>query len=161
MYVLDVDWEYPGGNGQDYKQNPNSGKVDEITNYALFLQDIKSAIGSKELSIAVPGLERDMIAFTDQQVPLISAAVDYVNVSRYDRHTRWLLTQGFSGNDLRSHEQVNLSVQGIVHKLTIREKARQCYQTPHFIRGLAQYRRHIYLTWNGTKQDDSWFCVLC
>ena len=75
----DVDWEYPGGNGQDYKQNPNSGKTDEITSYALLLKEIKAAIGSKELSIAVPGLKRDMIAFTAQQVPLINDAVDVVN----------------------------------------------------------------------------------
>lgn len=77
-----MDWEYPGGNGEDYKQNPNSGKVDEIANYALLLQEIKSAIGDKELSIAVPGLERDMIAFTSEQVPKINDAVDVVNVSR-------------------------------------------------------------------------------
>ena len=48
----------------------------------MLLQEIKSAIGDKELSIAVPGLERDMIAFTPEQVPKINAAVDVVNVSR-------------------------------------------------------------------------------
>ncbi|KAI4859925.1 glycoside hydrolase family 18 protein [Hypoxylon rubiginosum] len=85
---VDVDWEYPGGNGEDYKQNPNSGKADEIANYALLLQEIKSAIGDKELSIAVPGLERDMIAFTAEQVPKISAAVDVVNVMTYDLMNR-------------------------------------------------------------------------
>lgn len=84
----DVDWEYPGGNGEDYKQNPNSGKTDEIANYALLLQEIKTAIGSKELSIAVPGLERDMIAFTPEQVPKISAAVDVINVMTYDLMNR-------------------------------------------------------------------------
>ncbi|KAF3057454.1 Chitinase 1 [Daldinia childiae] len=85
---VDVDWEYPGGNGEDYKQNPNSGKVDEIANYALLLQEIKSAIGDKELSIAVPGLERDMIAFTSEQVPKINDAVDVVNVMAYDLMNR-------------------------------------------------------------------------
>ncbi|KAI8961977.1 glycoside hydrolase family 18 protein [Daldinia sp. FL1419] len=85
---VDVDWEYPGGNGEDYKENPNSGKVDEITNYALLLQEIKTAIGDKELSIAVPGLERDMIAFTSEQVPKINAAVDVVNVMAYDLMNR-------------------------------------------------------------------------
>ncbi|KAI2614892.1 glycoside hydrolase family 18 protein [Hypoxylon sp. NC1633] len=85
---VDVDWEYPGGNGEDYRQNPNSGKVDEIANYALLLEDIKAAIGDKELSIAVPGLERDMIAFTSEQVPKINAAVDVVNVMAYDLMNR-------------------------------------------------------------------------
>ncbi|KAI1753228.1 glycoside hydrolase family 18 protein [Xylaria castorea] len=76
---VDVDWEYPGGNGDDYKTNPNSGKVDEIDGYPLLLRAIKDAIGDKELSIAVPGLERDFIAFTAEKVPAINDAVDVVN----------------------------------------------------------------------------------
>ena len=40
--IPDVDWEYPGGNGDDYRQNPNSGKVDEITGFPLLLQEIKT-----------------------------------------------------------------------------------------------------------------------
>lgn len=79
--ITDGDWEYPGGNGEDYKKNPNEGKVDEITNYALLLRAIKTAIGDKELSIAVPGKEIDMIAYTTEQVPIINGIVDYVNVS--------------------------------------------------------------------------------
>ncbi|KAI1169388.1 glycoside hydrolase family 18 protein [Nemania serpens] len=85
---VDVDWEYPGGNGEDYKKNPNSGKVDEINNYPLLLRAIKDAIGDKELSIAVPGLERDMIAFTAEKVPAVSDAVDVVNVMAYDLMNR-------------------------------------------------------------------------
>ncbi|KAJ8118423.1 hypothetical protein ONZ43_g3994 [Nemania bipapillata] len=85
---VDVDWEYPGGNGDDYKINPNSGKVDEIDNYPLLLQEIKKAIGDKELSIAVPGLERDFIAFTPEKVPAINGAVDVVNVMTYDLMNR-------------------------------------------------------------------------
>ncbi|KAH0594909.1 hypothetical protein MHUMG1_07206 [Metarhizium humberi] len=81
---IDVDWEYPGGNGQDYKQTPNDKKVSEIETYALLLQEIKAAIGEKELSIAVPGREGDMIAFTAEQVPKIDKAVDFVNVMTYD-----------------------------------------------------------------------------
>ncbi|KAI1190207.1 glycoside hydrolase family 18 protein [Nemania serpens] len=85
---VDVDWEYPGGNGEDYKKNPNSGKVDEINNYPLLLRAIKDAIGDKELSIAVPGLERDMIAFTAEKVPAVNDAVDVVNVMAYDLMNR-------------------------------------------------------------------------
>lgn len=82
----DVDWEYPGGNGQDYKQIPNEQKVPEIETYPLLLAEIKAAIGKRELSIAVPGREGDMIAFTTEQVPKIDKAVDFVNVSRKARH---------------------------------------------------------------------------
>ncbi|KAI1308821.1 glycoside hydrolase family 18 protein [Xylaria venustula] len=85
---VDIDWEYPGGNGNDYKTNPNSGKADEIDNYPLLLRAVKDAIGGKELSIAVPGLERDFIAFTPQKVPAINDAVDIVNVMTYDLMNR-------------------------------------------------------------------------
>ncbi|KUI52797.1 Sporulation-specific chitinase 2 [Cytospora mali] len=85
---IDIDWEYPAGNGYDYKQIPNSDLTSEIETYPLLLSAIKSAIGDKELSIAVPGLERDMIAFTAEQVPKIDAAVDFVNVMTYDLMNR-------------------------------------------------------------------------
>lgn len=85
---VDIDWEYPGGNGADYKQTVNADKVDEITTYPLFLQAIKDAIEPKELTIAVPGLERDMIAFTEEQAPSIWNAVDWVNVMTYDLMNR-------------------------------------------------------------------------
>lgn len=85
---VDMDWEYPGGNGYDYKQVPNSDLTSEIDTYPQLLSAIKSAIGTKELSIAVPGLERDMIAYTAEKVPEIDAAVDFVNVMTYDLMNR-------------------------------------------------------------------------
>ncbi|KAI8397261.1 hypothetical protein FOFC_20533 [Fusarium oxysporum] len=63
---IDIDWEYPGGNGQDYKQY----------------------IRRKELSIAVPGLERDMIAYTSAEAPRINESVDFINVMTYDLMNR-------------------------------------------------------------------------
>lgn len=55
--------------------------MSEITTFPLLLQAIKAAIGDKELSIAVPGKEVDMIAYTKESVPAISAACDFINVS--------------------------------------------------------------------------------
>ncbi|KAK6841637.1 endochitinase 1 [Apiospora arundinis] len=81
---IDVDWEYPGGNGADYKQIPNSKKVDEITTFPLLLQEIKTAIKPRELSIAVPAKAGDMIAYTAEHAPAIFGAVDMVNVMSYD-----------------------------------------------------------------------------
>ncbi|KAI3325170.1 glycoside hydrolase family 18 protein [Xylariaceae sp. AK1471] len=85
---VDVDWEYPGGNGEDYIMSPNKDKVGEVDGYPLLLRAIKDAIGEKELSIAVPGLERDFIAFTAEKVPEINDAVDVVNVMTYDLMNR-------------------------------------------------------------------------
>lgn len=79
---IDIDWEFPGGNGQDYIQTPNSEKVWEIDAFPLFLQEIKSAVGADiELSIAAPGRVEDMIGYTPENVAKINHIVDFVNVS--------------------------------------------------------------------------------
>ncbi|RJE21904.1 chitinase [Aspergillus sclerotialis] len=86
---VDIDWEYPGGNGEDYKQVPNSKKKSEIETYPLFLEAIRKAIGKdKILSVAVPGKKGDMIAFTKEQGPKIWKSIDFVNVMSYDLMNR-------------------------------------------------------------------------
>lgn len=52
---VDIDWEYPGGNGGDYKQVPNSQKTYQIDAFPKVLAAIRASIGDKLLSIAVPG----------------------------------------------------------------------------------------------------------
>ncbi|KAF2469331.1 glycoside hydrolase, partial [Lindgomyces ingoldianus] len=82
---IDIDWEYPGGNGMDYKQHPNPEKVGEITAFPKLLTAVRSAIGKEKLlSIAVPGKEIDMIAYTKENAPQIWAPVNYINVMSYD-----------------------------------------------------------------------------
>lgn len=86
---IDIDWEYPGGNGEDYKQVPNSDKEWEIEAYTLLLGEIRAALGSNKLmTAAVPGLERDMLAFTPKSVPRIMEHLDYLNVMTYDLMNR-------------------------------------------------------------------------
>jgi GH18 family chitinase len=86
---VDIDWEYPGGNGEDYKINPNSGKTWQIEAYPELLRAIRSAIGpSKTLSAAVPGLTRDMLAFTRTTIPKIMESVDFLNIMTYDMMNR-------------------------------------------------------------------------
>lgn len=85
---IDIDWEYPGGNGQDYKEHPNDQKVSEIQTYPKLLAAVRKAIGNKTLSIAVPGRKQDMIAFTKEQGPKIFETVDIVNVMTYDLMNR-------------------------------------------------------------------------
>ncbi|KAI0405181.1 family 18 glycoside hydrolase [Xylaria palmicola] len=103
---VDVDWEYPGGNGEDYKRNPNLNKIDEIDNYPLLLQAIKDEIGDKELSIAVPGREVDFIAFTPEKVPAISKAVDIITVMTYDLMNR-------RDNETNHHSSVQGSLETV------------------------------------------------
>ncbi|CBY02146.1 hypothetical protein IAQ61_006732 [Plenodomus lingam] len=85
---VDIDWEYPGGNGADYKQVPNSEKVYQIEAYPKTLAAVRTAIGDKLLSIAVPGKKGDMIGFTQETGPKIWPSVDYINVMSYDLANR-------------------------------------------------------------------------
>lgn len=115
---VDIDWEYPGcvhrsfaysilflsitfwafvvfiltshrGNGEDYKQIPNSEKAWEVEAYPNLLEEIRKAIGPEKLiTAAVPGLRRDMIAFTKETIPQIIASIDFFNVMTYDLMNR-------------------------------------------------------------------------
>ncbi|KAF5697314.1 chitinase [Fusarium mundagurra] len=85
---VDIDMEYPGGNGQDYKQIPNSKKKYEIKAFPKLLKEIKTFVGDKELSISVPGLKRDMIAYTPQESVIMNKYVDSVHVMSYDLMNR-------------------------------------------------------------------------
>ncbi|KAI1262771.1 glycoside hydrolase family 18 protein [Xylariaceae sp. FL1019] len=86
---VDIDWEYPGGNGEDYKQIPNSRKAWEIDAYPLLLAEIRQALGpGKLISAAVPGIPRDMLAFTADTVPAIMDSLDFLNVMTYDLMNR-------------------------------------------------------------------------
>ncbi|KAK4210293.1 glycoside hydrolase superfamily [Rhypophila decipiens] len=86
---VDIDWEFPGGNGPDYKTIPNQSKEFEIECYPLFLRAIKDAIGDKlELSIAVPGREQNMMAYTAETGPVLDSIVDAVHVMTYDLMNR-------------------------------------------------------------------------
>lgn len=85
LNFIDCDWEFPGGNGADYKQIPNSAKVGEIDCLPKLLAATRAAIGPKKLlTIAVPGRKDDMIAFTKENGPKIWHSVDQVNLMAYD-----------------------------------------------------------------------------
>jgi len=86
---VDVDWEYPGGNGEDYKQVPNEQKTWQTDAFPLLLAEIRMAVGSERLiSAAVPGRLADMMAFTRKTVPRIMNHVDFLNVMTYDLMNR-------------------------------------------------------------------------
>jgi len=86
---VDIDWEYPGSNGEDYKIHPNEEKAWEIDAYPQLLTDIRNSIGSEKIiSAAVLGLKRDMLAFTHNTIPKIMKSVDFLNIMTYDRMNR-------------------------------------------------------------------------
>ncbi|KAI1137332.1 glycoside hydrolase family 18 protein [Hypoxylon sp. FL0543] len=86
---VDIDWEYPGGNGEDWKKVPNEEKAWEVAAYPKLLAEIRKALGPDKLvSAAVPGLPRDMIAFNSETVPQIMESLDFLNVMTYDLMNR-------------------------------------------------------------------------
>ncbi|TRX91547.1 hypothetical protein FHL15_007552 [Xylaria flabelliformis] len=104
---VDIDWEYPGGNGEDYKQVPNEEKAWEITAYPLLLAEIRTALGpDKLMSAAVPGIPRDMLAFTADTVPQIMKSLDFLNVMTYDLMNR-------RDNVTKHHTGVQLSLEAV------------------------------------------------
>jgi GH18 family chitinase len=106
---VDIDWEYPGGNRDDYKLIPNEERVWEIEAFVCLLREIREAIGrDKLLSVAVPGLERDLMAFTNSTVPRILEQVDWINVMTYDlMNRRDKVVKHHSGVDI-SKESIRL-----------------------------------------------------
>lgn len=73
------------GNRDDYKTIPNEERSWEIEAFVQLLTDLRATIGTEKiLSIAVPGLKRDLMAFTEDTVPRIVAQVDFINVMTYD-----------------------------------------------------------------------------
>lgn len=77
------------GNGEDYKTVPNEEKAWEIDAYPKLLRAIRTAIGpEKTISAAVPGLPRDMLAFTSDNIPKIMESVDFLNIMTYDLMNR-------------------------------------------------------------------------
>lgn len=119
---VDIDWEYPAGNGEDYKQIPNQEKEWEIDAYPLLLEEIRSAIGpDKLMTAAVPGLERDMIAFTPTTVPRIMQTLDMLNVMTYDLVNRRDTTTKHHTSIEASHTalQAYISRGAPAHKLNL------------------------------------------
>ncbi|KAI1499013.1 glycoside hydrolase family 18 protein [Biscogniauxia marginata] len=104
---VDIDWEYPGGNGEDYKIVPNEQKAWEIAAYPLLLAEIRKALGPEKLmSAAVPGLQRDMLAFTPETVPKIMESLDFLNVMTYDLMNR-------RDNVTKHHTGIQLSLEAV------------------------------------------------
>jgi GH18 family chitinase len=70
------------------------------------LAEVRSALGSQIISAAVPGLPRDMLAFTNITVPQIKSSLDFLNIMTYDMVNR-------RDNATMHHTGVELSLQSI------------------------------------------------
>lgn len=102
-----ADLQHPSGNGEDYKKVPNAKKAWEIDAYPKLLSEIRAALGpTKLISAAVPGLARDMMAFTKATIPSINASLDFFNIMTYDLMNR-------RDNITKHHTGIQLSLESI------------------------------------------------
>jgi GH18 family chitinase len=86
---------------------PNFRKVKELKSYPKLLGEIRFALGRKAiLSAAVPGLRRDMLAFSKKTLPNISRSLNFINVMTYDLMNR-------RDNITKHHTGVELALDGI------------------------------------------------
>ncbi|KAG9232733.1 glycoside hydrolase family 18 protein [Amylocarpus encephaloides] len=88
---VDIDWEYPGGNGQRYLQpnQTNPTKSWQIQAFPLLLSSLRQHVGSSKLiTTAVPGHPRDMLAFNPSTMPFILQSLDFLNIMTYDLMNR-------------------------------------------------------------------------
>lgn len=101
------------GNGEDYKTHPNPTKGWEISAYSLLLSVLRKHLPSPLLiSAAVPGLRRDMLAFTDRTLPLINPSLDFINLMTYDlMNRRDTVTKHHTGVSL-SYDAIDAYVDG-------------------------------------------------
>lgn len=86
---------------------PNSKKSWEIKAYPKLLTEIRAVLGpQKVISAAVPGLRRDMLAFTSATIPAILKSLDFLNVMTYDLMNR-------RDNITKHHTGIQLSLDAI------------------------------------------------
>ncbi|KAK7747042.1 hypothetical protein SLS62_009299 [Diatrype stigma] len=88
---IDIDWEYPGGDGIDYVGKANDTKTLEIQIFPQLLEELKAALGADtELSVAVAGRLDDIAVYGENKTNTqrIWDAVDFVNVMSYDLMNR-------------------------------------------------------------------------
>ncbi|KAI0460691.1 glycoside hydrolase superfamily [Xylaria acuta] len=88
---VDIDWEYPGGNGAETPTNA----TEEIEIFPLLLDAIKRELKRQFISLSVAGTPAGMEAFNSvEQTKAIGDKIDFVTVMAYDFVNRASLTTG-------------------------------------------------------------------
>ncbi|KAI1743758.1 carbohydrate-binding module family 18 protein [Xylaria scruposa] len=78
---VDIDWEYPGGNGASTPTNA----TEEIENFPPFLGAIKKELKHQFITLSVAGTPYGMEAFKSvEQTKPIWDAIDFITVMAYD-----------------------------------------------------------------------------
>ncbi len=112
---VDIDWEYPGGDGIDYLQKNANSKQTEIDTFPGLLEKLKGALGpNRELSIAVAGKLEDIDVYKKHSLRIWDA-VDFVNVMAYDLMNR----RDKVTHHTASVKGANATIQKYIHELAL------------------------------------------
>ena len=76
---LDLDWEYPG----------KSGNLADKGNFALFVQELKSAMTPHGLLLTAAVGASETVAANGYDIPKLSMYLDYIHLMTYDMHGSW------------------------------------------------------------------------
>ncbi|KAL2869690.1 glycoside hydrolase family 18 protein [Aspergillus lucknowensis] len=86
-FRVDLDWEYRGGNGENYKKPgcTNADKVWGIDAYPELFAELRAALGpERTLCAAIPCIPRDMIAFDAEHLAKVVPHMDFFSLMAYD-----------------------------------------------------------------------------
>ena len=87
---IDLDWEFPVGNGPNYKEPGQENNPNERFWFVDLVYKLRVGLGKdKLLTSALPGKEVDLsLAFDDETVPALEKAIDFYNLMTYDLMNR-------------------------------------------------------------------------
>jgi chitinase len=90
---VDIDWEYP-------VDPDRGGRKDDFKNFSSWMENLKSAIGNKGLSVTLPSSYWYMQHF---DIKGLEKSVDWFNMMLYDLHGTWDLKSKHTGPFVNAH----------------------------------------------------------
>ncbi|WYZ36481.1 hypothetical protein EsH8_XV_000034 [Colletotrichum jinshuiense] len=90
---VDLDWEYPGAEDR-------GGVAADYANYPIFLSELRAALGTRGISVAIPSSFWYLQNF---DLPAMARSISWFNVMSYDIHGVWDSSNRFTGPFIRPH----------------------------------------------------------
>lgn len=108
---IDIDWEYPGREGMNFKGGPQ-----DFTNYAILMEAIRAAIGTDKL---ITGCFSPVIKANEFDWARLDKVMDYFNMMTYDYNGGWSNKAGHNSPlfDYPGEEYPDLSINATLQAL--------------------------------------------
>ena len=108
---IDIDWEYPGRDGMNFKGGPQ-----DFNNYAILMEEIRAAIGPDKL---ITGCFSPVIKANEFDWARLDKVMDYFNMMTYDYNGGWSNKAGHNSPlyDYPGEEYADLSINATLQAL--------------------------------------------